>query len=97
MLDWNATLVEINVLRNTIRLKGENYVGILGKASDDELGARDRAGLERLSHGIFDDEDGGLLSGCSPTPRRGGRGQNRAGFVAMLRGHARKQSSPASL
>jgi hypothetical protein len=57
LLDWNATLVEINVLRNAIRQKGENYVGILGKASDDELGARDRAGLDRLSHGIFDDED----------------------------------------
>jgi hypothetical protein len=57
LLDWHATLVEINVLRNAIRQKGENYVGILGKASDDELAARDRGGLERLSHGIFDDED----------------------------------------
>jgi hypothetical protein len=57
LLDWNATLVEINVLRNAIRQKGENYVTILGKASDDELGARDRVGLERLTHGIFDDED----------------------------------------
>jgi hypothetical protein len=56
-LDWNATLREINVLRDGIRQKGENYVGILGKASDDELGARDTAGLERLSHGIFDDDD----------------------------------------
>jgi hypothetical protein len=57
LLDWNATLMEINVLRNTVRLKGENYVAILGKASDDELAARDRAGLERLSNGIFDDPD----------------------------------------
>jgi hypothetical protein len=57
LLDWNATLIEINVLRNGIRQKGENYVGILGKASDDELGARDKPGLDRLSHGIFDDED----------------------------------------
>jgi hypothetical protein len=57
LIDWNATLTEINVLRNAIRQKGENYVGILGKASDDELAARDKAGLERLTSGIFDDED----------------------------------------
>lgn len=57
LLDWNATLIEINVLRNGIRQKGENYVTILGKASDDELAARDKTGLDRLSHGIFDDED----------------------------------------
>jgi len=57
LVDWNQTLMEINVLRSTIRLKGENYVGILGKAADDELAAKDAAGLERLTHGIFDDED----------------------------------------
>ncbi len=57
LLDWNQTLQEINVLRGAIRQKGENYVGILAKASDDELLAADRVGLERLSHGIFDDED----------------------------------------
>ncbi|HEY2512103.1 MAG TPA: hypothetical protein VGI39_14645 [Polyangiaceae bacterium] len=57
LVDWNQTLFEINVLRNAIREKGENYVGILGKASDDELAAGDRQGLERLTHGIFDDED----------------------------------------
>lgn len=57
LLDWNATLSEINVLRNAVRQRGENYVTIIGKAADDELGARDRAGLDRLTHGIFDDED----------------------------------------
>ena len=57
LIDWNQTIVEINVLRNAIRQKGENYVGILSKAGDDELAARDRTGLERLSHGVFDDED----------------------------------------
>lgn len=57
LIDWNQTLVEINVLRNAIRQKAESYVGILGKAGDDELQARDHVGLERLSHGIFDDED----------------------------------------
>jgi hypothetical protein len=57
LLDWNGTLYEINVLRSTVQQKGENYVGILAKASDDELGARDVPGLERLSHGIFDDAD----------------------------------------
>jgi hypothetical protein len=57
LVDWNQSLWEINVLRGAVRQKGESYVGILGKASDDELAARDRAGLDRLTHGIFDDED----------------------------------------
>jgi hypothetical protein len=57
LVDWNQTLVEINVLRNAIKQKGDSYVGILAKASDDELAAADKPGLERLSHGIFDDED----------------------------------------
>lgn len=57
LVDWNSTLRDINVLRSAIQQKGENYVGILGKASDDELGARDKRGLERLSQGIFDDQD----------------------------------------
>ena len=30
LLDWSVTLNEINVLRNAIRQKGENYVSILG-------------------------------------------------------------------
>src|SRR5579872_6400236 len=57
LVDWNQTLFEINVLRNAVRQKGESYVGILAKASDDELAAKDTLGLDRLSHGIFDDED----------------------------------------
>jgi hypothetical protein len=57
LVDWNSTIMEINALRNTIRLKGESYVAILGKAADDELAARDKVGLDRLTHGIFDDED----------------------------------------
>ncbi len=54
---WHGTLRDINSVRGAVQQKGENYVSILAKASDDELGARDTAGLERLSHGIFDDED----------------------------------------
>lgn len=57
VVDLNQTLFEINVLRSAIRQKGDAYVGILAKASDDELPAKDVAGLERLSAGIFDDED----------------------------------------
>lgn len=57
LVDWNQTLMEINALRNSIRQKGESYVAILAKASDDELATSDKAGLDRLSHGIFDDED----------------------------------------
>lgn len=57
LVDWNQTLMEINVLRNAVRQKGESYVGILSKARDDELAAKDRTGLERLTHGVFDDED----------------------------------------
>jgi hypothetical protein len=57
LVDWNQTLTEINFLRNAIQQKGEAYVGILSKSSDDELAAREVAGLDRLSHGIFDDQD----------------------------------------
>lgn len=57
LADWNRTLFEINVLRSAVRQKGESYVGILAKASDDELRDKDKAGLERLSSGIFDDEE----------------------------------------
>lgn len=57
VVDLNQTLTEINVLRSAVRQKGEAYVGILAKASDDELPAKDKPGLERLSAGVFDDED----------------------------------------
>src|SRR5581483_11121719 len=57
LVDWSSTLTEINALRNPIRFKGESFVAILGKAADDELRAGDKAGLERLTHGIFDDQD----------------------------------------
>jgi len=57
VVDLNQTLFEINVLRSAVRQKGEAYVGILAKASEDELAESDVAGLEHLSSGIFDDED----------------------------------------
>ncbi len=57
VVDLNQTLFEINVLRSAVRQKGDAYVGILAKASEEELSAADVAGLEHLSSGIFDDED----------------------------------------
>ncbi len=57
LVDWNQSIFEINVLRSAIRQKGESYVSILSKASDDELTRVDAPGLERLSSGVFDDLD----------------------------------------
>src|SRR5450755_1404254 len=61
MTDWGATLNEINALRTNVRHKGENYVGILGKPSQSALRARDTKELERISDGVFDDEDAAVV------------------------------------
>ena len=57
LVDWNSTLFEINVLRNGMRDRGFNYVGILGKSSGAALAARDDRSLATLTAGLFDDED----------------------------------------
>ncbi|HUS68177.1 MAG TPA: SpoIIE family protein phosphatase [Kofleriaceae bacterium] len=57
MVDWNATLTEINVLRGQLRQKGENYADLLRKASENALLAYDWDELERLSQGVFEDDD----------------------------------------
>jgi hypothetical protein len=57
LVDWNSTLFEINVLRNGMRDRGFNYVGILGKSSTDALSARDDRALATLTSGLFDDQD----------------------------------------
>lgn len=57
LVDWNATLYEINVLRAALRQKGENYADLLRKASENALLAYDWAELERLSAGVFEDPE----------------------------------------
>jgi hypothetical protein len=57
LVDWNQTLMEINVQRSSVRQKGESYVGILSHASGRELAVKNVPALDRLSHGIFDDDD----------------------------------------
>lgn len=57
VVDWNQTLVEINVLRDQIRLKGVSYAGLLARAAVEPMMAGDRQALSRLASGILDDED----------------------------------------
>jgi hypothetical protein len=57
LVDWNQTLVEINVLRDQIRLKGVSYAGLLARAAVEPMVAGDRSALSRLASGILDDED----------------------------------------
>jgi len=57
MVDWNSTLFEINVLRGQLRLKGENYADLLRKAGEGALFSYDWESLDRLSAGLFDDEE----------------------------------------
>ena len=56
-VDWNATLYEINVLRATLREKAVNYADLLRKAAEGGLLAYDWDELDRLSAGVFEDED----------------------------------------
>lgn len=56
-VDWNTTLYEVNVLRSELRQKGENYADLLRKASERALLAYDWDELERLSVGVFEDDD----------------------------------------
>lgn len=57
LVDWNQTLVEINVLRDQIRLKGMNYAGLLAGSAIEPILVSDRQLLSRLATGILDDED----------------------------------------
>ena len=56
-VDWNATLREINVLRDRVRERGLSYVHILAGASDEAMVRRDTRALAQLSEGLFSDED----------------------------------------
>lgn len=57
VVDWNATLYEINVLRDGMRQRGMNYVSILAQAAVGPMLAYDVGALDSLSQGLFDDED----------------------------------------
>src|SRR5512143_2025096 len=61
LTDWSATFTEVNNLRSGVRHKGENYVGILGKPSENAVRARDTAELERLSVGLWSDDDAAIV------------------------------------
>jgi hypothetical protein len=56
-VDWNATLYEINVLRTSLRDKAEHYAELLRKAGENGVLGYDWDELERLSGGLFDDEE----------------------------------------
>jgi stage II sporulation SpoE-like protein len=56
-VDWNSTLGEINVLRGSLKQKGEDYVDILRRAAQPAVEAYDWDALDELSRGLFDDED----------------------------------------
>lgn len=66
LVDWNATLFEINVLRDRMRERGYNYVGILAKSAQKPLEARDQAAIATLTSGLFDDEDVMLVRFTTP-------------------------------
>jgi hypothetical protein len=56
-VDWNATLTEVNVLRATLRQKGENYADLLRKAAEGAVLGYDWDELDRLSAALFDDDE----------------------------------------
>jgi hypothetical protein len=56
-VDWNSTLYEVNVLRGSLKQKGEDYVDILRRAAQPAVEAYDWDALDELSRGLFDDED----------------------------------------
>ncbi len=56
-VDWNSTLYEVNVLRASLKQKGEDYVDILGRAAQPAVEAYDWDALDDLSRGLFEDED----------------------------------------
>ena len=69
LVDWNQTLVEINVLRDQVRLKGMNYAGLLARSAVEPILSSDRALLTRLATGILDDEDAIYIRITDPSGR----------------------------
>ena len=69
LVDWNQTLVEINVLRDQVRLKGMNYAGLLARSAVEPILSSDRAMLTRLATGILDDEDAIYIRITDPSGR----------------------------
>ena len=57
VVDWNSTLFEINVLRDGMRQRGLNYSRILANAAVDPMLSFDPEALDRLSQGLFHDQD----------------------------------------
>ena len=57
VVDWNSTLFEINVLRDGMRQRGQNYSRILANAAVDPMLSYDPEALDRLCDGLFHDED----------------------------------------
>jgi hypothetical protein len=57
LVDWNQALWEVNVLRDQIRQKGQNYAGLLSSVVVEPMQRGYMGQLERLSTGILDDED----------------------------------------
>ncbi len=61
LTDWSSTFTEVNNLRSGVQHKGENYVGILGKPSEAALRAHDAAELDRLTVGLWSDDDAAIV------------------------------------
>lgn len=57
LVDWNATLFEINVLRDGMRQRGQNYARILANAAVEPMLSYDAVALDQLADGLFHDAD----------------------------------------
>lgn len=57
LVDWNQALFEVNVLRDQVRQKGQNYTGLLARVVVEPMQRGHMGTLERLSAAILDDED----------------------------------------
>ena len=56
-IDWHSTLGEVRSLRERVRERGENYVAVLMHPLAPVVAARDRASMDRLIGGAFDDDE----------------------------------------
>jgi len=57
LVDWNQALWEVNVLRDQIRQKGQNYAGLLSGVLVEPMQRGYMGQVARLSAGILEDED----------------------------------------
>lgn len=57
LVDWNQALFEVNVLRDQVRQKGQNYAGLLARVVVEPMQRGHMGTLDRLSTAILDDED----------------------------------------